>query len=70
MCKKFLLCLIITSVLVLTGCTKREEKEDTLSTIKKRGEIVVGVKYDSKPFGFVENGKLQGYDIDIAHLMA
>lgn len=71
MCKKFLLFLIITSVFVLTGCTKKQqEKEDTLSAIKKRGELVVGVKYDSKPFGFVENGKLQGYDIDIAHLMA
>ena len=58
------------SVFVLAGCKKQEEKKDTLSEIKKRGELVVGVKYDSKPFGFVEDGKLQGYDIDIAHLIA
>lgn len=70
MLKKFLICLIVSSVFILTGCTKKEEKNDTLSEIKKRGEIVVGVKYDSKPFGFVQNGKLQGYDIDIAHLIA
>ena len=70
MLKKFLICLIVSSVFILTGCTKKEEKNDTLSEIKKRGEIVVGVKYDSKPFGFVQNGKLQGYDIDIAHLLA
>ena len=70
MLKKFLICLIVSSVFILTGCTKKEEKNDTLSEIKKRGEIVVGVKYDSKPFGFVQDGKLQGYDIDIAHLIA
>lgn len=61
---------MMLSTLVLTGCGKKEEKSDLLNAIKKRGELVVGVKYDSKPFGFVENGKLQGYDIDIAHLMA
>ncbi len=70
MLKKFVLCLLAVSVFVLTGCSKKEEKSDLLATIKKRGELIVGVKYDSKPFGFVENGKLQGYDIDIAHLMA
>ena len=70
MFKKIILCLMMVSTLVLTGCAKKEEKSDLLTTIKKRGELVVGVKYDSKPFGFVENGKLKGYDIDIAHLMA
>lgn len=69
--KKFILCLMLLSVFVLTGCSKKEEEsKDLLSTIKQRGELVVGVKFDSKPFGFVNNGKLQGYDIDIAHLMA
>lgn len=70
MIKKALLCLIMASVFVLTGCAKKEDKKDTLLEIKKRGELIVGVKYDSKPFGFVENGKLQGYDIDMAHLIA
>ncbi len=70
MLKKTIICLLMMSVFVLAGCKKQEEKKDTLSEIKKRGELVVGVKYDSKPFGFVEDGKLQGYDIDIAHLIA
>ena len=70
MIKKVLLCLIILSVVVITGCTKKEDKKDTLLEIKKRGELIVGVKYDSKPFGFVKDGKLQGYDIDMAHLIA
>lgn len=70
MLKRIILCLMIISTFALTGCGKKQEKSDLLSTIKKRGELVVGVKFDSKPFGFVENGKLQGYDIDIAHLLA
>jgi len=70
MLKKLFLSFTIVSLFVLTGCAKKEEKKDTLLEIKKRGELVVGVKFDSKPFGFVENGKLQGYDIDIAHLLA
>lgn len=70
MLKKILLSLIMLSVIGVTGCTKTEKQKDTLVEIKKRGELIVGVKYDSKPFGYVENGKLKGYDIDIAHLMA
>lgn len=68
--KKFTLFCLLFSILFLTGCTQQQEPQDTLTTIKTRGELIVGVKYDSKPFGFVKDGKLQGYDIDIAHLMA
>lgn len=35
---------------VLTGCSKHNETSednDTLTQIKKRGELIVGVKYDS-----------------------
>ena len=70
MFKKVILCLVLVSGILLCGCTAKKEKANLLSTIKKRGELIVGVKFDSKPFGFVENGKLQGYDIDIAHLLA
>lgn len=70
MLKKIILGLMMFSVVFLTGCSKKQEKSDLLTSIKKRGELVVGVKYDSKPFGYVDNGKLQGYDIDIAHLLA
>lgn len=70
MFKKIILCFVMVSTLALCGCQKNEPDEDLLSVIKKRGELIVGVKSDSKPFGFIEDGKLQGYDIDIAHLMA
>ena len=66
------ICWIILFVfsIFLTGCGEKKEPADTLATIKSRGELIVGVKYDSKPFGYVENGKLMGYDIDVAHLLA
>ena len=70
MIKKILSILILVMTVFCTGCEKKTEKQDLLSTIKERGELVVGVKHDSKPFGFVDNGKLQGYDVDVAHLIA
>lgn len=44
---------------------------DKLSEIKKNGYIKVGVKYDFKPFGFIDdNGKLAGFEIDLIRLIA
>ena len=39
--------------------------------IIQKDKIIVGVKADAKPFGFKdENGKLQGFDIDLAYRIA
>lgn len=43
---------------------------DLYKTIIKRGYVIVGVKTDAKPFGFIENGKNVGFDVDIAHNIA
>ena len=43
---------------------------DLYKIITERGHMIVGVKTDSKPFGFMENGKFAGFDIDIAHQIA
>lgn len=61
-----LICLILVS-----GCSKQNNGSDLLSTIKQRDKIIVGVKFDTKPFGFMDkNGKLQGFDIDLAKSIA
>lgn len=45
--------------------------EELLSVIKQRGYIVVGVKTDTRPFGYLDkNGKNIGFDIDIAKSIA
>lgn len=42
-----------------------------LDDIKKSEVIRIGVKYDFKPFGFINNeGKLDGFDIDLARFIA
>ena len=47
------------------------EAETTLDTIKKRGHLIVGVKSDFPPFGYVDSsGKNLGFDVDVAHLFA
>jgi ABC-type amino acid transport substrate-binding protein len=43
----------------------------TLEDIKARGKLIVGVKSDYEPFGYVDaTGKNVGFDVDIAHLFA
>lgn len=54
---------IITPVL-LTGCKSKSQAD--LDVIIKRDKIIFGVKSDTKPFGFMENGELKGIDVDIA----
>jgi polar amino acid transport system substrate-binding protein len=45
---------------------------DTLDTIKERGTLIVGVKHQVPPFGFLDEttGKLAGYDVDLATALA
>lgn len=58
--------------LICCGCSKKEpEVIDTLSTISRRDKIIVGVKIDTPPFGFLDkDGKNIGFDIDLTRLIA
>jgi putative glutamine transport system substrate-binding protein len=39
---------------------------DLLKTIESRGRLMAGVKYDSKPFGFLDtDGAVKGFDVDL-----
>ncbi len=68
---KKLLSLFILLFLLLTSCGKKPEK-DALTLIKEKDVLVVGVKQDSKPFGFIsrKTGRNEGFDIDIAKYIA
>jgi len=38
---------------------------DKLADIKKAGVMVAGIKYDFKPFGFInKSGSIVGFDVD------
>lgn len=70
--RKTLLSLIILGILTfITGCSNKEENIDALDRILQRGKIIIGVKYDTKPFGYInENQELVGFDIDLAKCIA
>lgn len=69
--KRIISIFIIGMLTLITGCSRDNQNTDTLSTILKRGKIIVGVKYDTKPFGYInENQELVGYDIDLAKNIA
>lgn len=76
--KNWLIALIFVLIIgMLSACGSSEktggkESKDTLSAIKKRGKLVVGVKYDTNLFGYKDpsSGKVEGFDIDIAKALA
>ena len=67
--RKLFLLLIIFIGIITTGCIKKEP-QNTFEKIKEKDSLIAGVKFDAKPFGYIENGELQGIDIDIAKQIA
>jgi putative glutamine transport system substrate-binding protein len=75
--KWFMLVLAVSLILGLfAGCSYEKPGNDdgssTIAKIKKRGKLVVGVKYDTNLFGYKDpkTGKVEGFDIDIAKQLA
>lgn len=67
--KKQLLLIIFLVSIILTGCSikKVETPKSSFDEIQKRGYLIVGVKDNTKPFGFKnEKNEYQGFDIDLA----
>lgn len=71
--KRYLLgfCLLLP-MLILAGCNNNSTGASTLATIKQRGKLVVGVKYDTNLFGLKDpaTGEVNGFDVDIAKALA
>jgi len=67
-----LLLLMITAMLAgLTSCGKQKAGLSLFDTIKQRGTIIAGVKYDSRPFGFVDTDQqLKGFDVELIREIA
>ena len=71
MYKKIILLLVLV-MFIFCGCAKpqKEPVPSTLDTITKRGNVIIGVKTDTYPFGFKDkNGKYAGYDVDLANMI-
>lgn len=67
-CFAFGLALAVLAIVAMPGWASADS---TLDTIKKRGKLIVGVKTDFPPFGYVDaSGKNLGFDVDVAHRFA
>ncbi len=64
---KKIISLLILPIFLFTGCTFKKSMS-TYDKIIKNDTLVVGVKTDTKPFGFIneKTGKNEGYDVDVA----
>lgn len=63
--------ILFCTLFLITMITSRCGKNDDLARIEKRGRLIVGVRTDTKPFGYRDiNGTIQGYDIDLAKYIA
>jgi len=61
----------LVAVLLAGSVSAAAQADDTLAKIKQRGTIVVGVKNDYKPWGFVDpSGAIVGMEIDLANDIA
>jgi His/Glu/Gln/Arg/opine family amino acid ABC transporter permease subunit len=58
-----LLWLCLLALLALPG--RRAAAQDALARLRQRGTLAIGTDATYPPFEFIENGKLQGFDIDI-----
>ncbi len=71
--KHFLKLFLVLFVILIstTACNKNTLPDNALERIKLRDKIIVGTKFDARPFGYIDqNQVLKGYEIDIAKAIA
>lgn len=66
---------LLLGTVALPQVTFAQSEEDshaaTIMQLQKRGYLIVGVKYDAPPFGFLnDEGELVGFEIDLVRIMA
>lgn len=70
MLKKILFTSIFIA-LIACGCSKNGKELSLYKSILQRGDIIVGISLDAKPFGFKDSdGKVQGMEADLAREIA
>lgn len=70
---KKILALLMVVIFVCCGCGKKQDEPmaNDLNTILKRDKLIVGVKTDTYPFGFLDKkGHYSGYDAALARIIA
>ena len=69
--RKFGLTVTFAALLALAPPCAANAQADSLSKIKERGTLKAGVKFDTPPFGFLdEKNEPTGFDLDIVRKIA
>lgn len=59
--------LLMLIVFVSNNCAAKSNKTDLYKSVIKRDKIIIGISFDSKPFGFKDpNGQIKGMEADLA----
>lgn len=67
--KVFLLLILI--VFVSSNCSAKSDKIGLYKSVTQRDKIIVGISFDSKPFGFKDaDGQIKGMEADLAREIA
>lgn len=68
---RFAMRVVAVTALTVGVASSAAFAQSTLETIKNRGKIVIGVKNDYRPFGYVDPaGQIAGLEIDMAKYIA
>src|ERR1017187_1250207 len=66
-----LFALALTASAAMTTFVSAQAQDNTIAKIKARGKLVAGVKFDTPPFGFLdEKNQPVGFDIDLMRKVA
>ncbi|MCM1339357.1 MAG: transporter substrate-binding domain-containing protein [Muribaculaceae bacterium] len=71
---KKILALVVLVMFFCCGCVSKKQADDSVSKldeVMKRDKIIVGVKTDAYPFGYIDKkGHYAGYDVSLGRLIA
>jgi len=57
---------LVGAALLLVGAVGTAEAQDSIAKIKERGKLLAGVKFDTPPFGFLnDKNEPVGFDLDL-----
>jgi polar amino acid transport system substrate-binding protein len=63
--------LVSLSLVAVIGFSALCNAASTLETVKNRGKLIAGVRYDNPPFGYIDKaGNVAGFDFDVAEYIA
>ena len=69
---KKIIALLLLVMFFCVGCGKQNDEtpQSALSKIMQRGQVVIGVKTDAYPFGYLDkNENYSGYDVELGKLI-